>query len=148
MICFIIRDLESSWPSLSLPTHSLLFPRHWQWMRLKIQPNLWPNSARITTRRKLTRREPPSNGMCRGFWLKFYNKSFKKIYREISVIVPKNFSTEFRQNASIIMAISKARTLFQSSLFGWHMCDNYKGESYAQKVAGQTERKLRQKTAM
>ena len=46
------------------------------------------------------------------------------------------------------MAISKARTLFQSSLFGWHMCDNCKGESYAQKVAGQTEWKLLQKTAM
>ena len=81
-------------------------------------------------------------------WYVFYNKSYKKIYREISVVVPKNFSTEFRQNASIIMAISKARTLFQSSLFGWHVCDNCKGESYAQKEAGQTERKLLQKTAM
>ena len=39
-------------------------------------------------------------------WYVFFNKSYKKIYREISVIVPKNFSTEFRQNASIIMAIS------------------------------------------
>ena len=71
-------------------------------------------------------------------WYVFYNKSYKKIYREISVIVPKNFSTEFPQ----IMAICKARTLFQSSLFGWHMCDNCKGESYAQKVAGQTGMKF------
>ena len=29
--------------------------------------------------------------VCGRFWLKFFNKSYKKIYRGISVIVPKNF---------------------------------------------------------